>query len=1096
MDNPHRVRPGAPFPLGATWQGRGTNFALYSESASAVELCLFDREGAETRVPVSQRTEFVWHVYVDAVGPGQAYGYRVHGPWEPTQGLRFNPRCVLLDPYAKALSGTEDWSRGGFSHDVLHPDRDLAPAQAEQRAAPLGVVIDPAFDWGDDAPPGVPMRNSLIYEAHVKGMTARHPQIAPELRGTYAAMASEPIVSHLRELGVTAVELLPIHGFVDDQFLLERGLRNYWGYNSIAFFALDVRYRAGRSVGAEIAQFKRMVKALHAAGIEVILDVVYNHTAEGNHLGPTLSFKGIDNPTYYRLVPNEPRYYFDYTGTGNSLNVRHPQTLRLIMDSLRYWVEEMHVDGFRFDLAATLARSLHEVDRLSSFFTVIHQDPVLSRVKLIAEPWDVGEGGYQVGQFPVRWSEWNGKFRDTARAFWRGDHGRVTDLGYRLTGSSDLYQRDGRHPWASVNFVTAHDGFTLRDLVSHDHKHNEANGENNRDGTDDNLSWNCGAEGETSDPAVRALRARQLRNLMATLLLSQGTPMICGGDEIGRTQGGNNNAYCQDNEISWLDWNLDDERGRLLEFVRRVSRLRREHPLVRRASFFRGREIQGVGVHDIVWIRPDGGTMSEADWNDPSTTSLGMFAAGSGLEPTDELGNPQSDDDLLLLLNAGGADLDFVLPAVGERGKGVPWELALDTSDDHARGEAEPGSRTRLPARSLKLFLRRAIGFGGQRAVHGAPASTYRLQLSAGFGFRDAMGILDYLDDLGVAGFYTSPYFRAERGSAHGYDVVDHAALHEELGGEDDHRALTQALRARGLGHVVDFVPNHVGIGSAENRWWLDVLENGPSSAYADWFDIQWDAPTPGHRDKVLLPILGRQFGDEVDAGTLRVVRDRGAFFVDYYGKRLPASPRSYAMVIDRALETLDRGSDGAAAHELESIVAAIRHLPPAASTSRVDRAERLREKEVVKRRLAAACDSSPEVARALDAAADAITGRADRLERFLGEQNYRLSFWRVAAEEINYRRFFDINELAAVRMEEPEVFATAHRRLFELIAERRVNGVRLDHTDGLYDPYAYFQALQQGAREALRRGGVGDDKPIYAVAEKILEPGESLRRA
>jgi glycogen debranching enzyme GlgX/malto-oligosyltrehalose synthase len=1095
MQTRHRVRPGAPFPLGATWQGRGTNFALYSEAASAVELCLFDEAGAEARLPVSQRTEFVWHVHVEAVAPGQAYGYRVHGPWEPNRGLRFNPRCVLLDPYAKALSGTEDWSKGGFSHDILHPDQDLVLANAEQRAAPLGVVVDTAFDWGDDAPPDVPLRESLIYEAHVKGMTAAHPDVPLELRGSYLALASEPIVTHLRELGVTAVELLPIHGFVDDQFLLSRGLRNYWGYNSIAFFAPDVRYRAGRAVAREVVQFKRMVKAVHAAGIEVILDVAYNHTAEGNHLGPTLSLKGIDNPTYYRLVADNPRYYFDYTAAGNSLNVGHPQALRLIMDSLRYWVEDMHVDGFRFDVAATLARNLHEVDRLSSFFTVIHQDPVLSRVKLIAEPWNVGDGREQ-SQFPVRWSEWNGRYRDTVRSFWRGDRGRTSDLSYRLTGSSDLFQSGGRRPTASINFVTAHDGFTLRDLVSYDHKHNEANGEENRDGAADNVSSNNGAEGDTDDPAVRERRARKARSLLATLLLSQGTPMICGGDEIGRTQRGNNNAYCQDNESSWLDWRLDGERLALLAFARRVSRLRREHPLVRRATFFQGQEIQGVGVKDLVWVRPDGSRMIDSDWNDPSTQSLGMFAAGSGLEPVDEHGAAQSDDDLLLLMNAGESDVDFVIPAFVERGGAVPWELALDTADDRARGHVEPGSATTLAAHSLQLLLRRAVGFGGLLAVHGAPVSTYRLQLQPGFGFREALGIVDYLDELGAGALYTSPYFRAERGSVHGYDVVDHSSLNPELGGDEDHRAFTDAIRSRGLRHVVDFVPNHVGVGSAQNPWWRDVLESGPSSPYASWFDIEWDTLAAEQRGKVLLPILGRQFGEEIEEGSLKIVRDGGALFVEYYGKRLPASPRSYALVIDRALSGLDRGRDAAAEHELESVLAAIRHLPPATSTDPPDRAEQLREKEVIKRRLAALCESTAPVAAALDAAAAAMSASPERLERFLGEQNYRLSYWRVAAEEINYRRFFDINDLAAIRMEEPEVFATAHKRLFELIAEGLVTGIRLDHTDGLYDPYAYFHALQQGARDALRRGGVGEDKPIYLLAEKILEPGEGLPRA
>ncbi len=1085
-----RTRPGAPFPLGATWRGRGTNFALYSENATGLELCLYDEEGRETRVPVRQRTDLVWHVFVEGVGPGQAYGYRVDGPWEPKRGLRFNRNCVLLDPYARALSRTEDWKLGGFAYDVLHPDRDTVRTEHDQRAAPLGLVIDAAFDWRDDVPPNVPMRKSLVYEAHVRGMTMRHPDVPPELRGTYAGLATEPIVEHLRELGVTAIELLPIHGYVDDQFLLEKGLRNYWGYNSIAFFAPDVRYRGGGVAGDEVTQFKRMVRALHAAGIEVILDVVYNHTGEGNHLGPTLSLKGIDNPTYYRLVPDDPRYYFDYTGTGNTLNVRHPQTLRLIMDSLRYWVQEMHVDGFRFDLAATLARSLHEVDRLSSFFTVIHQDPVLSRVKLIAEPWDVGEGGYQVGHFPVRWSEWNGRYRDTVRAFWRGDPGRAGDFGCRITGSADLYQHDGRRPYASVNFLTAHDGFTLRDLVSYDHKHNEANGENNHDGSDDNTSWNCGAEGETEDAKVRDLRRRQMRNLLATLLLSPGTPMICGGDEIARTQRGNNNAYCQDNETSWTDWMLDAERRELLAFVRRVSRLRREHPLLQRATFFRGSEVHGTGVRDLAWLRHDGQPMTEADWNNPSTSSLAMFSAGSGLEPVDDEGRAQSDDDLLLLVNASGSDLDFVLPAMVDRARAVPWTLLLDTSIDAARERVETEETTRVVAHSLKLFARRAVGRGGLDTVRGAPESTYRLQLSGTFGFEAATAAIAYLDDLGVGCVYTSPYLRAQCGSAHGYDVVDHRVIDPRLGGEEGLRAFTDAVRARGLKHLADFVPNHVGVGSAENPWWRDVLENGRSSSYADWFDIEFEPPGPDRATgKVLLPILGRQFGEEVDDGKIGIERRAGELFVRYYDKSLPASPRSYALVLERALEQVDGDPSDPARQELESILAQLRHLPGASSTESTLRTERMREKEVVKRRIAALCDEQPAVVRAIDSAAAAIARSPGRLERFLAEQNYRLSYWRVATEEINYRRFFDINELAAIRMEEQEVFAAAHARVLSLVAEGRISGLRLDHTDGLYDPQSYFQALQHATREEGRG-------PLYLVAEKILERGETLPRS
>ena len=593
--------------------------------------------------------------------------------------------------------------------------------------------------------------------------------------------------------------------------------------------------------------------------------MVYNHTAEGNHLGPTLSFRGIDNPTYYRLVNDSPRFYFDYTGTGNTLNVRHPQTLRLLMDSLRYWVVEMHVDGFRFDLASTLARGLYEVDRLSSFFTVIHEDPVISRVKLIAEPWDVGQGGYQVGRFPVRWAEWNGRYRDTMRAFWRGDGGRTADLGYRLTGSSDLYQRGGRSPSSSINFITAHDGFTLRDLVSYDEKHNQANGEDNHDGENQNLSWNCGVEGDTTDPAVRSIRRRQLRNLLATLLLSQGTPMIAAGDERGRTQNGNNNAYCQDNETSWIDWQLDDDRRELLGFTQRLIHLRREHPLIQRATFFAGRDIRGVGVRDVVWFRHDGAQMTDEDWTNASTSSLGLFLPGSGLEPLDEEGKPQDDDDLLLVLNASSSDLSFALPAFIERGSAIGWDLLLDTSDDNKSELVEPGGSTLLVARSLKMFSRRAIGPGGLQAAYGAPASTYRLQLGHDVGFREALSLLDYLEELGVRGVYTSPYLRAERGSTHGYNVVDDAAIDPMLGTMADYQAFTDAMKQRGLCHIIDFVPNHMGIGSGENALWNDVLENGAGSIWADFFDVEWQPPASALRDKVLLPVLGRQFGQEVD---------------------------------------------------------------------------------------------------------------------------------------------------------------------------------------------------------------------------------------
>src|SRR5580698_3348073 len=643
--------PGQPFPLGATYDGVGTNFALFSEIADRVELCLFDDAGgSEQRLDVTEADGYVWHCFLPGVGPGQRYGYRVHGPHFPEAGVRCNENKLLLDPYARALDGEMKWDPAVYGYPLGGDDRDRNDEDSAP-FVPRSVVTNPWFEWGDDHPLRIPWHETVLYECHVKGLTMRHPEVPPDLRGTYAGMAHPAVIEHLKRLGVTAVELMPVHQFLHDHYLTEQSLSNYWGYNSIAFFAPHSDYSAW-GVEQVVSEFKYLVKTMHKAGIEVILDVVYNHTAEGNHFGPTLSFRGIDNPTYYRLSPQDPRYYHDYTGTGNSLNVRHPQTLQLIMDSLRYWIQEMHVDGFRFDLAATLARSLHEVDQLSSFFTIIHQDPVIGHVKLIAEPWDVGEGGYQVGNFPIRWTEWNGKYRDTVRAFWRGDGSMASDLAYRLTGSSDLYESDGRSPYASVNFVTAHDGFTLNDLVSYERKHDEANGEENRDGTDDNKSFNCGAEGPSDAPEIRMLRRRQQRNLLATLLMSQGVPMISGGDELGRTQAGNNNAYCQDNETSWYDWQLDDERRSLLAFTQRLIAIRRAHPNLRRARFFRARPIRGREVRDIMWLRHDGEPMNDHDWANAATSTLAVFLAGQGVDEVDERGALIVDDDLLILLNA------------------------------------------------------------------------------------------------------------------------------------------------------------------------------------------------------------------------------------------------------------------------------------------------------------------------------------------------------------------------------------------------------------------------------------------------------------
>ena len=706
-DRPPRTRPGRPYPLGATWDAGGVNFALFAEHATAVALCFYDERdpGKETRqIRIEQRTDQVWHVYVPGVRPGTLYAFRVNGPYEPRQGHRFNPAKALLDPYAKAIAGTLQWNDAFFGYRVGDPADDVQPDDRDSAPyLPKSVVVDPSFDWQDDRRPLTALSRTVIYEVHVKGFTQRHPDVPPELRGTYAGLATPAAVRHLRELGVTAVELLPVHHSVTEKYQADRGLSNYWGYNSIGFFAPDSRYSATGHLGQQVDELKQMVKALHRAGIEVILDVVYNHTAEGNHLGPTLSFRGIDNAAYYRLAPEDPRHHVDYTGTGNTLNMRHPRTLQLLMDSLRYWVLDMHVDGFRFDLAAALARELHDVDRLSAFFDVIHQDPVVSQVKLIAEPWDLGEGGYQVGNFPVGWAEWNGKYRDTIRRFWKGDPGQVAELAYRLTGSSDLYEISGRRPYASVNFVTAHDGFTLADLVSYEAKHNLANGEDNRDGTDDNASWNCGVEGPTSDPAIVALRERQMRNFLATLFLSQGIPMLLGGDEMGRSQRGNNNAYCQDNELSWYAWPLTETGQRLVDFTRRLIRLKHEHPVFNRRTFFQGRRIYGSAAKDLAWLRPDGQEMTDEEWAS-GRRCLGLRLSGDAIEEVDDMGEPIVGDTFLILLNAHDDPISFVLPSYGDR---VRWDPVLDTRDwDGAAGRTprRTGEPYPLEARSLAVL--------------------------------------------------------------------------------------------------------------------------------------------------------------------------------------------------------------------------------------------------------------------------------------------------------------------------------------------------------------------------------------------------------
>jgi len=716
--NARRMRrpwPGRPFPLGATWDGHGTNFAVFAEQASAVHLCLFDAAedtGERQCVTIREQTAHVWHAYLPGVGPGQIYGYRVDGAYDPVHGHRFNASKLLIDPYARAITGTVDWQGSVYGYEQGHPDADLARDDHDDAAAvPKAVVVDPSFDWGDDRPPHVPWHESFIYEVHVKGFTKRHPGIPAGVQGTYSGVAHPRAIEHLKSLGVTAVELLPVHAFTDEPFLAGRGLSNYWGYNTIGYFAPDGRYSGDGTRGEQVTEFKRMVQALHAAGIEVILDVVYNHTAEGNHLGPTLSFRGIDNVAYYRLLEEQPRFYMDFAGTGNTLNVRHPQVLQLIMDSLRYWVLEMHVDGFRFDLASALARELYDVDRLSAFFDIIHQDPVLSRVKLIAEPWDVGKGGYQVGNFPVLWTEWNDRYRDSVRAFWRGDHRQIAEMGYRLTGSSDLYQADGRRPYASINFVTSHDGFTLTDLVSYEEKHNEANGEQNRDGSDHNLSANHGVEGPTDDATIIERRERQKRNFLATLMLSQGVPMLCGGDEIGRTQRGNNNGYCQDSELSWFDWNLDERAKNLIAFVERLAEIRSSQPALRRRKFFQGRKIRGSDVKDLTWFRPDGEEMTDAEWTTSHQGALALRLAGDAIDEDDAEGNRISGDTLLILLNAEPADITFRLPRL-HPSNAFRWQVLIDTVEFLSEGSRvyEGGAQLTVTETSLVLCRRRELG--------------------------------------------------------------------------------------------------------------------------------------------------------------------------------------------------------------------------------------------------------------------------------------------------------------------------------------------------------------------------------------------------
>jgi glycogen operon protein len=668
--------PGTPYPLGASWDGTGTNFALYADNATGVELCLFnttDDEGESVRIKLAERSHQIWHIYLPDIKPGQLYGYRVHGPYEPEKGHRFNASKLLLDPYAKAIAGRVTWNNAVFGYQIGSGEEHVMNEIDSAPFVPKCIVTNPNFNWEDDKPLNTPLHKSIIYEMHVRGFTILHPEIPENIRGTYAGIAHPVSINYLKELGITAVELMPVHHYITDRYLEDKGLTNYWGYNTIGFFAPETRYSSD-VLGEQITEFKSMVKELHKAGIEVILDVVYNHTAEGNHLGPTLSFRGIDNASYYRLM-EDARYYNDYTGTGNTLNANLPSVLRLMMDSLRYWITEMHVDGFRFDLASTLARELHEVNRLSAFFDIIHQDPIISQVKLIAEPWDVGEGGYQVGKFPPGWMEWNGKYRDCIRDYWRGAESMLGEFALRFTGSPDLYENDYRKPTASINFITAHDGFTLHDLVSYNDKHNDANGEDNKDGENHNRSWNCGAEGETTDPAILALRLKQKRNLLTTLFLSQGLPMLVSGDELGRTQKGNNNAYCQDNEISWIDWTKIDTE--LLAFTKKIISIRTSHPMFCRRRWFQGQPIKGVGVEDIAWFLPEGQEMTEAHWSNDFAKSLAIYFNGKGIHSLGPKGEPIIDDSFYILFNAHYEPMEFKLPPAKYA---KDWVTILDTS--------------------------------------------------------------------------------------------------------------------------------------------------------------------------------------------------------------------------------------------------------------------------------------------------------------------------------------------------------------------------------------------------------------------------------
>ncbi len=1001
------VWPGNAYPLGATFDGSGTNFSLFSEAAESVELCLFGARGRETRVVMPENDGYVWHCYLPSVQPGQRYGYRVHGPYDPTAGQRCNPNKLLLDPYAKAVSGDFRWNNALFSYPLGDADAanraDAMDTADSARYMPKAVVINPYFDWTGDIHPRIRYDDTIIYEAHVKGLTMRHPDLPAEIRGTYAGIAHPAVVDHLTRLGVTAIELMPVHQFVQDSTLKDKGLANYWGYNTIGFFAPHNAYCSAGDTGGQVQEFKAMVKVLHSAGIEVILDVVYNHTAEGNQLGPTLSFRGIDNVNYYRLVDGQPEYYMDYTGTGNSLNVRHPHSLQLIMDSLRYWVTEMHVDGFRFDLAAALAREFYDVDRLSSFFELVQQDPIVSQVKLIAEPWDVGPGGYQVGNFPPQWTEWNGKYRDTVRDFWRGEPATLGEFASRLTGSADLYEQSGRRPVASINFVTAHDGFTLRDLVSYNEKHNEANREGNNDGANDNRSWNSGAEGPTDDPAVLALRARQQRNFLTTLLLSQGVPMVLHGDELGRTQQGNNNAYCQDSPLTWIDWEHADTA--LVEFTAAVVRLRRHHPTFRRRRFFdrspgRARRRRatarrgdddpvgqldagpGLGLriralhrgvpqragnpwHRRTWsadrrrllpvavqrtrrrpgIRPAaGGVQSRLAAGDRHLRDLTRFGhlPGRRSHRGGRQGHGGADG------RVGGATGRTRHPSRGRRPSG--------SSPGRPRGAVARPQRARQSADRPEL-TRGPIVSSARAGRQRIPASTYRLQVTPTFGLRAAAEVVPYLHRLGVDWVYLSPLLEAQPGSDHGYDVVDHGRTDTARGGRAGLRHLADTAHGSGMGVLADLVPNHVGIATpADSVWWWELLRDGPDAKHSDAFDVDWAAG-----GRIRLPVLGDD----------------------------PAE-----------LDELVLQDDTLRYHE---------HVFPVA---------------------------------------DGTAGGTPRDVH--DRQHYELVNFRTADHDLNYRRFFAVNSLAGIRVDLPEIFAASHVEIGYWLEQGWVDGLRVDHPDGL----------------------------------------------